>query len=439
MKDFFYRALAALLKRLAILTLWRFRPGVIGVTGSAGKTSTKMAIAAVMGGDRSLRYAKGNMNNELGLPLAILGDFPEEELALVSRDVPAGARMFEKAVFWPKVIVRSLCTLLFARRASYPELLVLEYGADRPGDIKELVSIARPGIGVITAIGEIPVHVEFYGSAEEVAREKSRLIEFIPAAGYAIVNYDDPRVMMLRDRTRANIMTYGFHEGAQVRVSGFEHRSDAGEPTGISFKLEYGGSFVPVRMDGVFGKANAYAAAAGACAGLIFGMNLVKISEALSGFKPPHGRAELKRGIRESFIIDDSYNASVISMQAGLHTLADLPAKRRVAILGDMLELGTYSMEAHERIGRIVPKCVDVLVTVGSRAKLIAETVRKTRFPKRNMYSFATVDDARATVPDLVKKGDLILVKGSRAMKLDEIVDVIVDKPAPEGARVERV
>jgi UDP-N-acetylmuramoyl-tripeptide--D-alanyl-D-alanine ligase len=430
MNNFFSNLLASILKRLSVLTIWRFKPGIIGVTGSVGKTSTKLAIAAVIGSERSVRYGKDNLNNELGLPLAILGDWRQEELDLVSRSTPRGTKTFAKMLFWLRVIGASLFRIAFGSKSAYPEILILEYGADRPGDLKTLIAIARPNISIVTAVGDIPVHVEFYSGPEDVAREKSRLIETLPSAGYAILNYDDTRVMNIKDRTRANIMTFGFHEGAQVRVGGFEHRSDAGEPVGISFKIEYGGSFVPVRLDGVFGKAHAYAAAAAACVGIVFGMNLVKISEALGNYKPPHSRMEIIAGLRGSFVIDDSYNASLLSMQAGLHTLSDLPGKRKVAILGDMLELGAYSMEAHEKIGAMAGKCADILITVGSRAKMISEVVKKGRFAKRNVYEFATVEDAKAPVADLIKKGDLVLVKGSRGVRLDELVEVLRAEPA---------
>lgn len=429
MKEILEKTLSNILKRLSRLIIWRFRPGIIGVTGSVGKTSAKIAIKTVIGAERDLRWARGNMNNELGLPLAILGNWTEEEMRVVSREEFPGRKKFEKIIFWFKVIFSGLSTFIFGRKSNYPEILVLEYGADHPQDLKKLISIVRPNISVITAVGDIPVHLEYYSGVDDVAREKSRLIECLPAAGYAVLNGDDERVMDLRDRTRANIMTFGFKEGSHVRISGFEHRSDAGEPIGVAFKLEYGGSFVPIKIDGVFGKSHAYAAAAAACVGIIFGLNLVVISERLASYKPAKSRLEIKRGRNESYIIDDSYNASVLSMQAGLHTLSDLPAKRRIAVLGDMLEIGKYATEAHERVGVMASKCVDILATVGPSAKFIAESARKAGVPKRNIHIFATVDDAKNPLSDMLKKGDLVLVKGSRAMKLDILVDEFIVKP----------
>jgi UDP-N-acetylmuramoyl-tripeptide--D-alanyl-D-alanine ligase len=423
MKGFTVKILQWKLKKVAQLTVWRYRPGVVGVTGSVGKTSTKMAIAAVLGGGRAVRASKGNLNTALGLPLAIVGDWPEESLALVSRDTPPGERLFAKLRFWFTVLVRSWWNLLTMPRSRYPEVLVLEYGADRPGDIRRLLGIARPNVAVVTAIGETPVHVEFYQNAGAVAREKARLIERLPAAGFAILNRDDAAVMDLRGRTPAHVVTFGFGADSDVRIVRFEHRVEHGIPVGISFKLGYGGDVVPVRLDGVFGRPAAYAAAAAAAVGLVFGMNLVAISEALKSFRPVHGRMELLPGIKGSRVIDDSYNASPLSVKAALEALKDLPALRRVAVLGDMLELGGVGMEAHREVGRFAGQFADLLVTVGERAKFIAEGAKSVGLPRGSIRLFETADEAVGPVGRFIRTGDLVLVKGSRAMELEKVVE----------------
>src|SRR3989344_8248894 len=155
MKNFFLKILRWKLDLLSRLTLWRFKPGIIGVTGSVGKTSTKLAIAAVLGPSRRTRFSKGNRNNEWGLPITIIRDFPEEELELVGRDTPAGEKKVGKTFFWLKVIFVGLFNLV-KKKHDYPEILVLEYGADKPGNLKELLEVARPNISVITAVGDVP-------------------------------------------------------------------------------------------------------------------------------------------------------------------------------------------------------------------------------------------------------------------------------------------
>lgn len=424
------KSLRYLLKKLAQGVIWRYRPAIVGVTGSVGKTSTKLAIKAVLQADRRVRASHSNLNNDLGMPLTILGDWSERDLKLVSRDQPAHTARVRKLFFWLKVIVLSLFKVIFKPRG-YPEFLILEYGADRPGDIKYLLSIAHPNASVITAVGDIPVHVEFFAGPEEVAREKVRLIEYLPVAGSAVLNHDDETVVDMRDRTRAHVMTFGFSKGSDVQITRFENRWEgssargAGRPIGVSFKLEYGGSFVPVRLDGMFGKSHAYAAAAGAAIGLIFGVNLVKISEALKNYRSAGSRMELLPGVKYTYIIDDSYNASPLSMHAALDTLKGLPGKRKIAVLGDMLEIGKYTLEAHERLGRLAARAADVLVTVGPRAKFIAEAARVAGLQKNKILSFDAADEACKPVQDMIRKGDLILVKGSHAMELSKVVEEI--------------
>ena len=424
MKNFAIQILTWVLKKLAQLMILRYRPGIIGVTGSVGKTSTKLAIAAVLGPSRRTRFSKGNLNNELGLPITIIGDFPEEELELVGRDTPAGEKKVGKTFFWLKVIFVGLFNLV-KKKHDYPEILVLEYGADKPGNLKELLEVARPNISVITAVGDVPAHVEFFAGPQEVAREKSRLIEQLPSAGFAILNYDDETVMSLKDRTRAHVVTFGFQKGAETRIMNFGNAVEEGKPAGISFKMEYGGSSVPVKINGAIGRVQAYAAGAAATVGLIFGINLIKISEALKTYKPAPGRMELLQGIKGASIIDSSYNASPLSTREALETLRDLPGKRKVAVLGDMLELGEYSMEAHERVGKMAAQAADILVTVGVAGKLMAESARKNGLSKKSIKSFDSADEAIEAVQNLIKKGDLILVKGSHAMELEKVVEAI--------------
>lgn len=424
MKRFFTGALRRTLALLARLTIRRYRPGVVGVTGSVGKTSAKLAIAAALAPARRVRASAGNLNSDLGLPLAVLGDWSPRDRALVSRETPAGAARLRKSFFWVRVIFQSLGRLV-RKDPGYPEILVLEYGADRPGDIRSLLRIVRPNVGVITAIGDVPVHLEYYPNPEAVAREKSRLIESLSAAGFAILNYDDETVMRLEPRTRGRVVTYGFEKGADVRIARFENWVEGHDPRGIAFRLEFSGGSVPVRIPGVFGRAQASAAAAAAAAGLIFGMNLVKISEALQEYRPAPARMQLLAGIKYTYLIDDSYNASPLSMQAALETLRDLPARRRIAVLGDMLEIGKYAPEAHESVGRFAAGIADLLVTVGPRAKFIADAARKRGMKVENIQSFDTADEAGEPLREAMREGDLVLVKGSHAMELGKVVETV--------------
>lgn len=401
-----------LLKLLARLTLTRYEPGIIGVTGNVGKTSAKEAIGIVLRGERIVRASSKNFNNEFGLPLSILGDWED-----------TGG-----AAFWLKVFASSLLRLIVTDK-KYPEVLVLEYGVDRVGDMKYLLDIARPHIGVFSAMGEVPVHVEFFAGVEEIVKEKAKLIQHLPTTGFAILNADDERVMSVREQARANVITFGFAEGADMRITNFQNYADE-ENAGIKFKLTYGGSTVPLTIEGSVGKAPAYAAAIASIVGLIFGMNLVKTGEALMAYHSPKGRQRIIPGLKHSLIIDDTYNASPLAMEEALRTLGSLRVKRKIAVLGDMLELGKHTLSAHEAAGKIVVDAADLLFTVGTRAKMIAEGAAKAGFSKKKIFSFSNIYEAGMQLQQKIQKGDVILVKGSQGVRMERIVKEVMAEPA---------
>ncbi len=412
MKTIVLKIIAWKLKLIARLTVLKYRPAIVGVTGNVGKTSAKLAIAAVLSADRKTRVSAKNFNNELGLPLNIIGDFKSSEGLGV----------------WLRALALGVKNLVLT--TDYPEVLVLEYGVDRPGDMTYLLGIARPQIGAVTAIGRIPVHVEFFQGPEGIAKEKSKLVSFLPATGFALLNADDETVLKMKEQTRAHVVTFGFDPKADMRITNFQNRFDpeTGE-AGISFKLKYGGSMVPIRIPGVFGRTTAYASAVGAATGLVFGMNLLKISEALSNYRGPAGRLRAVPAIRGGMIVDDTYNSSPHAAREALETLGMLKAKRKIAVLGDMLELGKYTMEAHKEIGKLAAKTADLLVTVGARAKFIAEAAEGAKMPRKDIAAFESVSEAGIWLAERVKKGDLVLVKGSQGVRMEKIVKELMAEP----------
>ncbi len=400
-----------LLKFLAKLTLKKYRPGIIGITGNVGKTSTKEAIRVVLEHERRVRSASKNFNNELGLPLTILGDWQKTGGAL----------------FWARVVFVSLWRLAWKTK-SYPELLILEYGIDHPGDMKRLLEIARPHIGVVTPIGEIPVHVEFFSGRDGLIREKTRLVKDLPATGFAVLNGDNDASRSMKGETRAHAITYGWSESADIRIRSMETRMDASPPC-ITCKLEYNGSFVPVRIEGAVGRVHAYAAAAGAAVGVAFGMNLVKISENLSYYKSAPGRLRVLEGREGSRIIDDTYNSSPLALQEAMETLKSIRARRKIAVLGDMLELGKYAVEAHEKVGEGVAGAVKILVTVGALAKFIAEAAKTAGLSEKNIVVAKTLGEAEDALKKILRAGDLVLVKGSQGVRMEKVVEGIMAHP----------
>ena len=415
MKNIIKKIIVWKLGIIAKMYLWRYKPQIVAVTGNVGKTSTKEAIAVVLGRIKRVRSGKGNLNNEFGVPLTIVGNWADDYYE-------AGNTLF----FWIRVIVVSFLGLFFQR--NYPEVLILEYGADKPGDIKRLAAKFRPHVGVITAVGEVPVHVEYFSGPQGVAKEKGRLVEALSVSDFAVLNFDDLAVMEMKEKTKAKIFTFGFGEDAIVRVSNLETWLENGIPEGVSFKMNYSESFVPFKLNGSLGKSQGYAAAAAAAVGVIFGMNLVDISEALSEYRGPRGRLKILKGIKNSTIIDDTYNASPLSTHLALETLRDLPGMRKIAVLGDMLELGKYTIKAHQDAGNIAGSFVNLLVCVGSRAKFIADSAFN-QMPAENIHRFETSDEAKLKVKELIKEGDTVLVKGSQGIRMEKIVEEIMAEP----------
>ena len=419
-----------LLKYLAKLTLWRFNPEIIAVTGSVGKTSALEAIYAVLTAPRQnskamrVRVGRGDFSGTTQACLTILRDLTPRQLFIFSKKTPEDAEALERGIYYVQIILGVLTNFVFINRASYPTHLLLEYSSSRPGEIKSLLEIAKPYVAIITAMGDIPAHLERWSGPDALHREKARLIEHLSANGFAVLNYDDSVILKMKERTRAKIVTFGFDEGADVRISNFVNRSEDNVPYGISFKLEYGGSVVPIFIKNLFGRQEAYAAAIGACVGLIYDMNLIEIAEGLRGYSLTAG-LKLINGVKDTRIIQGISSSSPVSMKEALVVLHDLPGSRKIAVLGDMLELGEYTIRAHEGIGRVAGDMADVLFTIGLRGKLIADGAKKHGMNRNKISSFDTPEEALEPLLHLIKKGDLVLISGSRDIGLEKITDGI--------------
>lgn len=409
--------LQRLLAAAARYTLRRYHPKIVGITGSVGKTSTREAIFAVLSSRYRVRRSEKNYNTEIGVPLTVLG------ISYYGRNIFG----------WLWGIGRA-CARALLRSPGYPEILVLEMGADRPGDIGYLTNVAPPFVGVITAIGDMPVHVEFFAGPKEVAEEKAGLIAALPPEGRAVLNGDDVAVLGIRGRTHARVLAFGFRKDATVRIQRYELDA-AGHPPGIRFGLAYNGEVATVMLKNTFGPQQAYAAAAAACVGLIFRLRLGEIARALGRYESPPGRLKLLAGNRGTFILDDTYNASPVAALAALEVLAEFPAHRRIAVLGDMLELGAYTETAHRTIGEKVGQVADVFIGVGERMKFALDQAvhpgagSARRLAERGTQWFATSREAGQALDGMLEPGDVVLVKGSQGMRMERVVAEVMAEP----------
>ncbi len=403
------------------MILVKYQPDVIGITGSVGKTSAKEAVYSVLKTRYNVRRNVKNYNNEIGLPLAIIGvDSP-------------GKSLFG----WLGVFLKAL-RLFFIKDSNYPKILILEMAADKPGDIEYLTNIVRCKIGVITLIG--PVHLEFFGSLDKIQGEKSILIKKLIKGGWAVLNNDDEKVKEIAKDIKSNdikILSYGFDQAAIIRAQetqlSFTQEEIVNKLDGISFKLSYAGSTVPVFLPKILGQASVYAALAGVAVGIIYGFNLVEIAQALKDYQSPKGRMNLIFGIKRTLIVDDTYNASPQSTIAAVNTLASLPLGQlanKYAVLGDMLELGSYSEAGHREVGETVAKSsINKLIVVGERARDIARGAASAGMAEDNIFHFDKADEAGKFIQDRIKQGDIILVKGSQGMRMEKIVKEIMAEP----------
>jgi UDP-N-acetylmuramoyl-tripeptide--D-alanyl-D-alanine ligase len=379
----------AALQRIARARCRQLGVTVVGITGSIGKTSTKEVVAAILG-QRFVTYrSPGNMNSEIGLPLSVLEIEPGTEVAVLEM---GGAYAF--------------------------------------GELALLATIAPPKIGVVTNVH--PVHLERMGTIEAIAQTKSELVQAVPADGAAVLNGDDHRVLAMAPLSRGRIITYGLEPHNEVRAD----RVKTHGLEGTSFRLHLDGERLHVQVP-LIGSHAVHLALAGFAVGHALGMH---ISEMLPGFDDPAIQVRLlvQPGPNGSQMIDDTYNASTPSVLSALGLLAEIQPRRRIAVLGDMRELGSVSEEEHRIVGRRAAEVVDLLVTYGELARTIAAearaaTVEDVDGRRLDVTSFG-LDQREDLVTYLLgelREGDTVLLKGSRGLEMEDFVAALSAAAAP--------
>lgn len=404
------------LRFLSWLILKKYQPTIIGVTGSMGKTSAKEAIFAVLHNQLPVRMSQKNYNNEIGLPLTIIG------ASSAGRNLLGWLGIFLRAV-----------KLIVIRAQDYPQVLILEMGVDRPGDMAYLTKLAPPTVGLVTSVSYS--HLEYFGDIMNIKKEKQVLIENLDSQGLAILNYDNASTRAMIEVSKARVLTYGLQEGANLQAQDIVFNFTKGnyELAGINFKLNYNGSIVPVFMDNVLTESALYAALAGAAVGLYFKMNLVEIAQALRDFSLPRGRMNILPGIKHTFIIDDTYNSSPEAAIAAIDILGRIKLEEtavRYAVLGDMLELGSYTEEGHRLVGtKVAQSGINNLIAVGEKARDIIRGATEAGLADNFIFYFDRPEEAGKFLQARIKAGDVILIKGSQEVRLEKTVLEIMAEP----------
>jgi len=403
------------LKYWAKLILIKYKPDVIGITGSVGKTSAKEAIYTVLNKEKRVRANKGNYNNEFGLPLTIIG-----------------AKSPGRNIFGWIMIGFKVLKMLIIRDKDYPEILILEMGIDRPGDMDYLNSIVKCKIGVATAIGS--VHMEYFKNKSDLQKEKAKLIACVKKDGCSIINYDDEETRKMADLSQARIVNYGFLESADIVASELSFANEGTEIVqGIRFKVSYKNKDTFIYIPRALGKGMVYSALAGVAAGLSYGMDLNEIAKSLKEYKSPRGRLNIIAGIKNTTIIDDSYNCEPKSAILAIDTLSKIntqSSQKKILALGDMLELGADSEDKHREIGKLIADSnINKLYAIGEKARDIARGAKEAGMIEDDVFMFDYSSEAGAFIQKRIKKGDYILVKGSQGARMEKIVLELMNDP----------
>ncbi len=410
MKSLHVSFLEKILRFMARTVLWKYKPEVIGITGSVGKSSTKEAIALVLSSQYRVRKNEGNYNNEIGLPLTILG-------------CKTGGRSLWA---WLKIIVYWVRLIIFPYK--YPEILVLEMGIDQKGDMDYLLTFVPASIGVATHVSGS--HLSQFGSIANVAREKRKLIKHLPATGFAILNADNTETLKMKEVTKAEVITYGFSSEADIRVDNLLFHGDVGHVDGYSFKLNYKGKSVPVRLPFILAKHLIPSALAAVGVGVAMKMNLVEIAQALEGLQSLPGRMNMFPGIQGTQIIDDTYNASPTSTRAAIETLSYMQAPRKVAILGDMLELGENSDEEHAGLATDIKQAnISRVLLVGKHMQALYTALIQIGYQDKQVSIYMDPWGVLEALSETLRPSDLILVKGSQGLRMELIVEALLAQP----------
>jgi UDP-N-acetylmuramoyl-tripeptide--D-alanyl-D-alanine ligase len=403
-KNLKIRILEKVLRFMARSVLWRHKPFVIAITGSVGKTTTRDMIVHILKEHKKIYYTKENYNNEMGVPLTILG---------VDKSINSVGAICVVCYKW-------ISQMFFVK---YPEIVIVEMGVDRVGDMDYLMSIVRPNISVLTSVAY--AHSEFFDDIEQIAKEKQKIISYMKEGGTAIINYDDKYVRSAMKSTKKRIITYGTSEKADFIATDIDICFHQCHATGLSFKLNYKGKIIPVRLNNIIAKHFIYATLAGLVVADVVDINIVDVVGSIANFEGSPGRMRLLEGRNASTVIDDTYNASPSAMKAALETLDDAPGSRKIVALGDMRELGKVSEDEHKSIAKQLQRMnIDQIFLVGKEMKVVYKILNDT---KMTVKHYDNVDEVGDDVRDSVHSGDIVLVKGSRGIKMEKIVATLVE------------
>lgn len=413
MKKILKKIIIKIISLQAKLILNKFDPYIIGIVGAVGKTSTKDSVAAIFENikdenGKELKYiaTKKSLNSEFGVPLTIIGE-------------DSG---WDSPIAWLKIIIKGVKVYL---QNYYVKYLILEVGADQKGDIKEIATWLKCDMVIMTMYGEVPVHVENFKNRNELIKEDAHLVKSLKEEGIFIYNSDCPDASNVAEECLKQKISFGINSGqykARSILNDIKRKV-------VSSQVTAKNKVHSLDCIGVIGESAIYSALPTMIVSDILNFNIKDSLLKIKNMKRSNGRMKILEGKNNSFIIDDSYNSSPIAVISGLKALKSLhKVSRRILILGDMLELGKFTKDEHIKIGHEVASSANILITVGNRAKFIAEGARDKGMGVGWILECADAVEAGKEVSNILKSGDVVYVKGSQSIRLEKAVKLLVSE-----------
>ncbi len=420
----FKKILTTCTRVLALRILKRYTPLQVVITGSVGKTSTKEALKSIIGDASSVYSSQGSMTSVFNMFFTVFGcEHP-------------GTSVWG----WIRAFARG-CRYAFGKKdETYPQVLIFELAIKHPGDTEKIAFMLTPDVVVITPFGTPPAHIEFFENISAFLAEKVAIIQQLKDDGIVVLPQDDEYTEDIKRKITGPIIAYGFDSRGTLVVSHPEITYHDGMPVGMQFRVNLQGKSLPSTLFGALGITHILASAAALATAKALDISLIQALTSLESHDTPPGRMKLIHGIYNTMIIDDTYNASPVAMSTALKTLAQLETRgRKIAILGDMLDLGRHAEQTHRSVGEEVVESADVVIAVGVRAQFIAENARKKGMKRRSsIMTFSTSAQAGAYAKTILKEGDIILVKGSQDMRMERVVEQIMANPKDKATLLVR-
>ncbi len=398
------------------LILKKYKPKIIAISGSVGKTTTKELLYSVLSNKFYVRKSDKSFTVELGLPLTIIG-YPRDNNYI-----------------WSLIIHMLHGLRIILWKSEYPDWLILEIDADKIGDLESVSQLLHPDILVLTAIGKVPAHIELFPSVEVFLEENKKIVNSVVRDGVIIYNADDENSFNLVQDSDIKKISCGVGSGCSVGASEYKILYGSGKiekiPTGMTFELTADSKKYSINIFQSIGIHNVYASMLSFAVGRELKIPEENIISSLNQYKSIPGRMNIIQGIKNTIIIDDSYNSSPNALDQALSVLAELKSSgRKILVVGDMLELGKYSAEEHRKSAHKIKEIADYVFCVGIRARLIAQELLSLDFPEAKIIQTDLSEEAGAELQKIIEDGDTILIKGSQAMRLERVVEEIMRHP----------